>query len=207
MCCFTYNSVFALSGPPTVQNQNISRSSLGVSWQLDSNTISLRQEARIDQEMSRCRWRQRWEWCAWSPDWSTWQTSSSASHRFWKQTFHYHSLFFSLTQRRKFLDDRGYWAVLSWFFHTEKGWNKQKCTDSKRLPALNNQSEKGTATVGTFPADKNLRIGEWPARKLKGSSQIFCSVSVADSPKYYLGPHFTASVHNDDIRCFLLGQY
>ena len=51
-----------------------------------------------------------------------------------------------------------------------KGWNKQKCTDSKRLPALNNQSEKGTATVGTFPADKNLRIGEWPARKLKGST-------------------------------------
>ena len=122
MCCFTYNSVFALSGPPTVQNQNISRSSLGVSWQLDSNTISLRQEARIDQYRSRCRWRQRWEWCAWSPAWSTWQTSSSASHRFssWKQTFHYHSLLLTLTQRRKFLDDRGYWAVLSWFFHTEK---------------------------------------------------------------------------------------
>ena len=122
MCCFTYNSVFALSGPPTVQNQNISRSSLGVSWQLDSNTISLRQEARIDQDRSRCRWRQRWEWCAWSPAWSTWQTSSSASHRFscWKQTIHYHSLFFSLTQRRKFLDDRGYWTVLPWFFHTEK---------------------------------------------------------------------------------------
>ena len=94
MCCFTYNSVFALSGPPTVQNQNISRSSLGVSWQLDSNTISLRQEARIDQDMSRCRWRQRWEWCAWSPAWSTWQTSSSASHRFpsWKQTIHYSSV-------------------------------------------------------------------------------------------------------------------
>ena len=122
MCCFTYNSVFALSGPPTVQNQNISRSSLGVSWQLDSNTISLRQEARIDQDSSRCRWRQRWEWCAWSPAWSTWQTSSSASHRFssWKQTIHYHSLFFSLSQRRKFLDDRGYWTVLPWFFHTEK---------------------------------------------------------------------------------------
>ena len=122
MCCFTYNSVFALSGPPTVQNQNISRSSLGVSWQPDSNTISLRQEGRIDQDRSRCRWRQRWEWCAWSPAWSTWQTSSSASHRFssWKKNIHYHSLFFSLTQRRKFLDDRGYWAVLSWFFHTEK---------------------------------------------------------------------------------------
>ena len=122
MCCFTYNSVFALSGPPTVQNQNISRSSLGVSWQLDSNTISFWQEARIDQYRSRCRWRQRWEWCAWSPAWSTWQTSSSASHRFssWKKNIHYHSLFFSLTQRRKFLDDRGYWAVLSWFFHTEK---------------------------------------------------------------------------------------
>ena len=122
MCCFTYNSVFALSGPPTVQNQNISRSSLGGSWQPDSNTISLRQEARIDQDSSRCRWRQRWEWCAWSPAWSTWQTSSSASHRFssWKQTIHYHSLFFSLSQRRKFLDDRGYWTVLPWFFHTEK---------------------------------------------------------------------------------------
>ena len=31
MCCFTYNSVFALSGPATIANQNISRSSLGVS--------------------------------------------------------------------------------------------------------------------------------------------------------------------------------
>jgi len=27
MACFTYNSVFALSGPPTIANQNISRSS------------------------------------------------------------------------------------------------------------------------------------------------------------------------------------
>merc|ERR1719319_998739 len=26
MCCFTYNSVFALSGPPVIANQNISRS-------------------------------------------------------------------------------------------------------------------------------------------------------------------------------------
>ena len=123
MCCFTYNSVFALSGPPTVQNQNISRSSLAVSWQLDSNTISLRQEARIDQDRSRCRWRQRWEWCAWSPAWSTWQTSSSASHRFssWKKSFSlWFIILFSLTQRRKFLDDRGYWTVLPWFFHTEK---------------------------------------------------------------------------------------
>ena len=33
---------------------------------------------------------------------------------------HYHSLLFSLSQRRKFLDDRGYWTVLPWFFHTEK---------------------------------------------------------------------------------------
>ena len=31
-----------------------------------------------------------------------------------------------------------------------KGWNKHKCTDSKRLPAFNSQSE----TVGTFSADK-----------------------------------------------------
>jgi len=30
MCCFTYNSVFALSGPATIANQNISRSSLVV---------------------------------------------------------------------------------------------------------------------------------------------------------------------------------
>ena len=27
MACLTYNSVFALSGPPTIANQNISRSS------------------------------------------------------------------------------------------------------------------------------------------------------------------------------------
>jgi len=27
MCCFTYNQVFALSGPPTIANMNISRSS------------------------------------------------------------------------------------------------------------------------------------------------------------------------------------
>ena len=33
---------------------------------------------------------------------------------------HYDSLLFSLSQRRKFLDDRGYWTVLPWFFHTEK---------------------------------------------------------------------------------------
>ena len=30
MACFTYNKVFALSGPPTIPNQNISRSSMQV---------------------------------------------------------------------------------------------------------------------------------------------------------------------------------
>ena len=155
MCCFTYNSVFALSGPPTVQNQNISRSSLGVSWKLDSNIISLRQEGRIDQDISRCRWRQRWEWCAWSPAWSTWQTSSSASHRFssWKQTIHYHSLSFiiilSLTEE-EIPRRQGILNSSPLILSHGKGWNKHKCTDSKRLPAFNSQSE----TVGTFSADK-----------------------------------------------------
>ena len=45
MCCFTYNSVFALSGPATISNQNISRSSLAVPspslWSLCSLTSSL----------------------------------------------------------------------------------------------------------------------------------------------------------------------
>ena len=42
MCCFTYNSVFALSGPATIANQNISRSSLGVgqNW-LTSKNINI----------------------------------------------------------------------------------------------------------------------------------------------------------------------
>ena len=105
---------------PEPEYQQIQSRGELATW-LQHNFFSARRKNRPGY-MSRCRWRQRWEWCAWSPAWSTWQTSSSASHRFssWKQTFHYHSLFFSLTQRRKFLDDRGYWTVLPWFFHTEK---------------------------------------------------------------------------------------
>jgi len=65
MCCFTYNSVFALSGPATIANQNISRSSLGVAAAMGVMCILTGLIYLAD-------------------------------------------FFFCLTQRRKFLDDRGY---------------------------------------------------------------------------------------------------
>ena len=151
MCCFTYNSVFALSGPPTVQNQNISRSSLGVSWQLDSNIIS--------QARSKNR-----------PRYVSLQVAAAMGVMCLVTGLIYLADFFFCLTQVFILETNFSLSFIILLSHTEeeiprrqgilnssplilshgKGWNKHKCTDSKRLPAFNSQSE----TVGTFSADK-----------------------------------------------------
>ena len=154
MCCFTYNSVFALSGPATISNQNISRSSLAVPspslWSLCSLTSSLSPSLLstslsgpatiLNQNIAD----QALLWVKTNLH-QKYPRSKTDNFHFFSTFFqvaaamgvmciltgliYLADFFFCLTQRRKFLDDRGYW-IFSFYVSVlilispSKGWNK-----------------------------------------------------------------------------------